>query len=205
MGRFDRKDRFYKQAKAEGRASRASYKLEQIQVKFHIVKPGAQVIDLGAAPGSWLEVLSGLVGKSGKVVGIDLLPLKISFRPNIKFFQEDIYDEKTISLIKAEIDQADLVASDMAPDTSGVKFRDSYLSYELAASALDIAKKLLKPGGNFVVKIFPGDEYSGFKKDLGKYFEKVSHYRPEATRKSSSEIYLVGMGFRALDPSTNSG
>jgi len=196
MGQYKRKDSFYKKAKSEGHVSRSYYKIEQIQKKYQVMKRGSRVIDLGCAPGGWLEYASGIVGKEGLILGLDLLPIKINQRENILYFQQDINDEATIDLVKEKVSAADLVMSDMAPDISGVKFRDSFLSYELALEALEIAKQVLKKGGNFVTKIFPGEEFAGFKKELSNYFNQVKQYRPEATRKSSIEVYLIGLSYK---------
>ncbi len=196
MVKYIRKDRFYEKAKDKGFASRAYFKLEQIQKKYRIFRSGDHVADLGSAPGGWLQIAAQLVGKSGKIFGIDLLPVKIPPKENIVVVKGDIYDESVISQIKANLGHVNVVISDMAPDTSGVKFRDSFLSYELADRALEIARHVLEKGGHFVAKIFPGEEFAGFKKELQNHFEKVVQYRPEATRKTSIEVYLVGMGFR---------
>jgi len=195
MGQYDRKDRFYEKAKSEGHASRAYYKIEQIQSKYQIFKTGDSVLDLGCSPGGWLEYLSKIVGNKGKALGIDILPLKIDIRPNIDFIQGDINDEGDISKVKELIGSADVVVSDIAPSISGIKFKDAYLSYELALRALDIAKEILKEGGHFVTKIFPGEELAAFKKELQSQFEKIHQYRPEATRKTSIEVYLIGKGY----------
>lgn len=199
MGNYDRKDRFYKKAKDEGRVSRSSYKIEQIQQRYKLFKKGDRVLDVGAAPGGWSDVVAKLVGEKGLVFGIDLLPLKIQMRPNIRFLQSDIYDEKTISAIKSELGQADVIMSDIAPDTSGVKFRDSFLSYEMVVRTLEIAEQFLKQGGNFVAKIFPGEEFAELKKDMQKKFERVDQYRPAATRDTSIEVYLVGIKYKKAD------
>lgn len=196
MPKYDRKDRFYRKAKEEGKASRAFYKIEQIQQKFKILKKGDMVVDLGCAPGGWMEYISKFIGDGGRILGVDLLPVKIHIRPNMIFIQEDVTNPAMIDKIITKIGKVDSVVSDMAPSTSGVKFRDSYLSYELAMGALEIAKEILKEGGYFVTKIFPGEEFDNFKKELQKYFSKVNQYRPEATRKTSTEVYLVGTGFR---------
>lgn len=198
MGKYERKDRFYIKAKASGRASRASYKLEQIEQKYKVIKRGDRIVDLGASPGGWLEVASKMVGDKGKIFGIDLLPLKIREYPNVSFIQTDVCGSEIVGVIKEELGEVDVVMSDMAPSTSGIKFKDSYLSYELALSALNIAKRVLNVGGNFIVKIFPGDEFQNFKNELVQHFEKVSQYRPEATRKTSIEVYLVGIGYKGL-------
>ena len=196
MGQYDRKDRFYRKAKEEGLASRASYKLLEIQKKFKVIKRGDIVLDLGAAPGGWLQVAGEIVGEKGMVFGIDLLPLKIAIPKNVTFHQGDIRDEGSYKEFCEKNVRADLVVSDMAPNTSGVRFKDAYLSYELAKAALDITKRFLRPGGNFVAKIFPGEEFAKFKDELGLYFEKVMQYRPEATRKTSIEVYLIGLGLK---------
>lgn len=212
---YNRKDHYYKKAKAEGRASRASYKLEQIQAKFRVIKKGDRVFDLGCAPGSWMEVVSEMVGENGFVVGIDLLPLKIQLRKNMCYVQGDINDEvalkeigcgyaarnvlrSTINVSSRATDQRmvfDVIISDMAPNTSGVSFKDSYLSYELDVQALEVAKKYLKTGGNFIAKIFQGEEVDIFRKELRAAFKKVETYIPDATRQGSKELYLVGLGF----------
>lgn len=196
MVKYIRKDRFYDKAKEKGYASRAYFKLEQIQKKYRILRPGDHVVDLGCAPGGWIQIVENLVGKSGKIFGIDLLPVTISPKEKTVIVQGDIYDESVISQIKETLGRVNVVISDMAPDTSGVKFRDSYLSYELADRALEIARAVLGKGGHLVTKIFPGEEFAGFKKELQNHFEKVVQYRPEATRKTSIEVYLVGMGFK---------
>ena len=196
MGKYVRKDRFYDKAKEKGYASRAYFKLEQIQKKYRILKAGDGVVDLGCAPGGWLQVAAELVGKGGKVFGIDLLPVTISPKENVTIVQGDIYDDSVITEIKGELRSVNVVLSDMSPSISGVKFKDKHLSHELAVRALEIVVAILSPGGHFVTKIFPGEEFAGFKKELQGHFEKVVQFRPEATRKSSIEVYLVGMGFK---------
>lgn len=206
MGRFDRKDSFYMKAKAEGKASRAYYKLEQIQQKYQIIKRGDRVVDLGCAPGGWIQEAVKIVGSEGRIFGIDLLPVHIGALDNVTIKEGDINEPSLISEIKKTLGNVSVVLSDIAPDISGIKFKDSYLSYELAMRALNISREILKEGGNFIVKIFPGEEFVGFKKEMKKNFSKVIQHRPPATRKSSIEIYLVGIGFhKNLHPSTGSG
>jgi len=244
---YNRKDHYYKKAKEEGFASRAVYKLEQIQSKFHVIKKSDHVLDLGAAPGGWMQVVSEWVGSQGLVAGIDLLPLKIPLKPNMRFVRGDIKIPPVPSFSKGgdsdippfakggeldippfvkggeldippfakggELDippfvkggeggfKYDVILSDMAPNTSGVAFKDAYLSYELCLMALDVAKKMLKPGGNFVAKIFQGEEVENFKKELQSCFKKVEHYIPPATREGSKELYLVATKFNIQAPS----
>lgn len=201
---YNRKDHYYKKAKEEGRASRASYKLEQIQSKFRIIRKNDYVLDLGCAPGGWLEVSSELVGPKGIVVGVDILPLKIQLKPNVRYIQGDIGDPKIIDIIPPNPPlekggeggfKFDSILSDMAPNTSGVAFKDCYLSYELNCMALRTAQKMLKKGGNFVTKIFQGKEVETFKKNLRKCFKNVEVYIPPATRQMSKELYLVAIDY----------
>ena len=195
---YNRKDHYYKKAKEEGFASRAVYKLEQIQSKFRVIKKGDKVIDLGCAPGGWLQKLSEMVGGKGMVAGIDILPIKIKCPNNVKFVLGDINDEAALGATFAELGGvADVVVSDMAPNTSGLAFKDCYLSYELCMMALEVAQKILKENGNFVAKIFQGKELDDFRLELRKYFKKVNTYAPPATREGSKELYLVGIGYHS--------
>ena len=198
---YERKDHFYKRAKREGKVSRAVYKLAELQKRFHLVKRGDVVLDLGCAPGGWMKEVSPLVGDSGKVIGVDLLPLKTSVPKNSLFILGDLTEESSRKAIRdASGGEVSSVLSDMAPNLSGVAFADAYRSFELATLALDVCGDLLKDGGNFVVKIFPGDELEGYLAKLKKRFAKVTMLTPEATRKTSSERYIVCQGFRRGSP-----
>lgn len=193
---YNRKDYYYKKAKAEGKASRAAYKLTQLDAKFHLIKRGDSVIDLGCAPGGWIQEISHIVGASGKIVGVDLLPIKIHLSANARFILGNIEDD-TILLKVVDIlgKKADVIVSDMAPNTSGVAFADAYRSFELATKALEGCHSLLKEGGNFLVKIFMGEEVEAFRKTLQQSFKKVNTVTPPATRKESKEIYFVCTGY----------
>jgi 23S rRNA (uridine2552-2'-O)-methyltransferase len=194
---YERKDHYYRRAKREGKASRATYKLAELQRRFRLVKKGDIVVDLGCAPGGWIEELSPLVGIGGRVIGIDVLPLKIQLPKNCRFVEGDIAEEESLSEIEALAEgEVDAVLSDMSPNLSGIAFADAYRSFELAARALEACARLLRRGGNFVVKIFPGEEFPRFAKELEESFEEVSTVVPDATRKTSSERYLVAKGFR---------
>ncbi|MBI2091792.1 MAG: RlmE family RNA methyltransferase [Deltaproteobacteria bacterium] len=193
---YNRKDYYYKKAKDEGRASRASFKLEQIQSRYHIIKRGDVVLDLGAAPGSWMEVVSEIVGDKGFVVGVDLLPLKVKLKTNMQFFQGDLNQTEEILSHLHQTEEVDVVLSDMAPNTSGVAFKDAYLSYELCLKALEAAETLLKSGGNFIAKIFQGKEVDDFRRELRRHFSKIETYIPPATRVTSKEIYLIAIGYK---------
>ncbi len=194
---FKRKDHFYKRAKQEGKASRAVYKLDELQRRFKLVQKGDTVIDLGCAPGGWMQEVAAFVGPKGRVVGIDLLPLKLSLPKQCHFIQGDINDDEAMAEVeKASGGKAEAVLSDMSPDISGIAFADAYRSYELSLTALEFARRMLKPDGNFVVKIFPGEEFKDYMAEIKKHFRKVSSVIPEATRKTSSERYLVAVGFK---------
>ena len=194
---YDRKDHFYKKAKREGKASRAAYKLSELQKRFTLIRKGGTVVELGSAPGGWMQELSAMVGPTGRVVGIDILPLKIQVPKNCAFFLGDITDEKLLLEISAKSGgKADAVVSDIAPNISGVAFADAYRSYELANLAFESCARLLKFDGNFLAKIFPGDEFEGFVKKLKVNFKTVKVVVPEATRKTSSERYIVCIGYK---------
>lgn len=194
---YDRKDHFYKKAKREGKVSRAVYKLAELQQRFRLVKKGDIVLDLGCAPGGWLQEMAPLVAPTGKVVGIDLLPLKIQPPKGCVFIKGDLTDPASQERIAEEAGRlANCILSDMAPNLSGVAFADAYRSYELAVLAFEMCERFLGNNGNFVVKIFPGEELEGYLVDLKKRFAKVTMLTPEATRKTSSERYIVATGFR---------
>ena len=194
---YDRKDHFYRKAKKEGKASRAAYKLSELQKRFALIRKSGTVVELGSAPGGWMQELSSMVGPNGKVVGIDILPLKIQVPKNCTFFLGDIKDKKLLKEISEKIGgKSDAVVSDIAPNISGVAFADAYRSYELANLAFESCQHLLKSDGNFLAKIFPGDEFEGFVKKLKANFKSVKVIVPEATRKTSSERYLVCIGYK---------
>lgn len=194
---FKRKDHFYKKAKREGKASRAVYKLSELQKRFKLIPKGGVVIDLGCAPGGWMQELAQFVGPGGKVVGIDLLPLKVGLPAQCSFIRGDINDEGVLDEVEALAGHGvDAVLSDMSPNLSGIAFADAYRSFELAQAALDFAHRVLKQGGSFVAKIFPGAEFKDFVVELKKDFTSVHTVVPDATRKTSSERYLVAKGYR---------
>ncbi|MDO8527384.1 MAG: RlmE family RNA methyltransferase [Deltaproteobacteria bacterium] len=197
---YDRKDRYYQKAKNEGFASRAVYKLLEIQKKFKIWRAGSTVLDLGCAPGGWLQILSKELGPKGKIVGIDRLPLKIHLPSNVIFIQKDFEQDLTADLEQALSGQreVDLILSDLSPDISGIAFRDTYRSYELSLKVWQVAQKFLKKNGHLVIKVFPGREVDDFKKELKKSFTRFDTFIPEATRKTSSEVYLVALGRKII-------
>lgn len=194
---YERKDHYYKRAKAEGKASRAAYKISQLHQQFHLFRRGDNVVDLGCAPGGWLQEVSAFVGPQGKVVGVDLLPLKITLPKNVMFIPGDLRVPGIATAIRGHLGgEADVALSDMAPNTTGVAFTDAYRSFELANFAFETCRQLLKDDGKFVVKIFTGDEVKVFRQTLAKCFTTVTIVTPPATRKGSFEIYLVCTGYK---------
>ncbi len=194
---YKRKDSYYLQAKKEGYRSRAAYKLTQILQAERIVRPGYFVIDAGAAPGGWSQVLLPLVGKKGRIAAIDILPMDALPGDNFRFFQDDL----SLPSLPARIleflgRKADLVVSDAAPNTTGIAFTDQARSADLVRIVLSLARHTLKDGGAFLAKIFEGPEADAVFRELQAEFEKVRRIRPAATRKESFELYLLAKGFR---------
>ncbi len=186
---FNRKDYFYKKAKEEGFRSRAAYKLLEIQKKYKIFKKGDYVLDLGCAPGGWIQVAIRFIGKNGKIKGIDLLDVKPFNNSNIEIIKGDIFDYDFSQ------EKFDVIISDMAPNTSGIKHADYFKSYELCETAFYIAKKSLKNHGNLVLKIFQGKEFNELRGKLKKNFKIISVFKPKSSRSTSSETYLVCKDF----------
>ncbi|MBU8537852.1 RlmE family RNA methyltransferase [Falsiroseomonas tokyonensis] len=186
-------DPFVKEAKARGLRSRAAFKLEQMDDKFRLLKPGARVVDLGAAPGGWTQV--ALARGAGRVVGIDLLP--IDPIAGAILMQGDFQEVEAEHRVLAALDgQADLVMSDMAPNTTGHNATDHLRIMALAEIALDFAGRVLAPGGGFVTKVLAGGSEKEFLATLKRDFAVVRHAKPPASRKDSAELYVVATGYR---------
>jgi 23S rRNA (uridine2552-2'-O)-methyltransferase len=198
MGTYQRKDHYYKKAKEKGLPSRASFKIEEILKKFSLVKAGDTVLDLGAAPGGWTVILAKAVGPRGRVLAIDLNPLPKAPPPNCRFLQADLQNPEAEEWLKDQLAEhkAACLCSDMSPKLSGISFKDAYQSYELGQLALEVAKRWLSQGGHFVAKIFPGEEFQTFLKSMRDHFDKVKVFEPESSRKTSREVYVLGMGFK---------
>ena len=194
--RMHKQDPYYKHAKAEGYRSRAAYKLKQINNKFKLIRNGDLVLDLGSAPGGWAQVATELVGKSGKVVGVDLD--QVDDVDDVTFLVGDITERETVEMIKELLngELVDVLISDASPNISGNYSVDQARSVYLAEAALDMAKQFLKPGGNFIVKVFEGSDFSGFISKIKSAFRKRKNLSPAASRSRSSEIYAIGIGFK---------
>jgi 23S rRNA (uridine2552-2'-O)-methyltransferase len=189
-----RNDPYSKAAKKMDYRSRASFKLIQIDDKFKILKRGAIVADLGAAPGGWLQVAAERVGPKGKVVGVDLQPIEPI--EGVETVQGDMRKEETVlDMLEALGGKADVVLSDMSPNISGSYSMDHARSVDLCEHALEFAEKVLRPGGALVMKIFEGDMMPEFMKRVKSIFKEVKLYGPDASRASSSEIYIIARDF----------
>jgi len=189
-----RQDSFFNKAKKEGYPARSVYKLKEIDQKYKIIKKGDIVLDLGCAPGSWIMYISEKIGQRGKVLGIDIQEMKIKRRENVEFIKGDA--KKVIDSI--EIKKFDVVVSDMAPKTTGVKLTDAAKSLELAEEAFKIVQKTLKIKGHFIVKIFESEDTIQFVNILKKYFSIVKRCSPRAIRKQSREFYVVCKNYKNL-------
>jgi len=192
-------DPYVKAAKARGLRSRAAFKLEEMDAKYHLLKPGGRVVDLGAAPGGWIQVSLARVGERGRVIGIDLL--EIPAIAGAMLLQGDFQDPAQEARVVAALDgPADLVLSDMAPNTTGHAATDHLRIMALAEIALEFALKVLTPGGGFVSKVFAGGSEKAFLDTLKRSFAVVRHAKPPASRKDSAELYVVATGLKPRPP-----
>jgi 23S rRNA (uridine2552-2'-O)-methyltransferase len=189
-------DEYVKKAQALGYRSRSTFKLIEIQEKDKILKPGMTVVDLGAAPGGWSDYAKKTVGRSGRVVALDLLA--IDPIPEVHFIQGDFREDEVLEELYRVIDGApiDLVLSDMAPNMSGNKSMDQPRAMYLAELALDMAITVLKKGGVFLIKVFQGKGSEAFKKQIEQHFQTVIIRKPKASRPRSNEIYILAKGFK---------
>jgi 23S rRNA (uridine2552-2'-O)-methyltransferase len=184
---------FYLKAKEEKYRARSAYKLLDLQKKFHLIKQGNFVIDCGAAPGSWSQVAMQFVGDKGKVLAIDILPVS-QLSGSFTFLKANLMKPDIIDKIKELLDRpADLVMSDAAPEFSGIRMMDIGRAMDLNLAILEIAKKILKTGGNFVCKAFQGPDFQDFVKEVRKIFKDVHLEKPEASLKESAEVYIVAL------------
>ena len=189
---YKKPDHFTKKAKKEGFAARSVYKLEEIQRRFQILKPGMKVHDLGCYPGSWCKYLIQKVGKRGLVVGVDYSAP--AFGGGV-WLEKSVYDVTAQELLEILEGPADLVVSDMAPATTGNRLSDHVLQIELADQAWVLARQILKPGGSFVAKVFDGEDANRFCARVKSECKKTKRLKPEATRRQSREFFLIGQQF----------
>ena len=191
-------DAFVRKAQAAGARSRARYKLEQIDKRDRLIRPGTSIVDLGAAPGGWSEYAAERLRGRGKVVAVDRLPIEPV--ENVKVLQMDLASDSAIPDILAALggERCDLVLSDAAPNVSGIRDADAALSVELATRILELARGLLRPGGHLLLKIFEGADVPEFVSELAKCFGEVRRRKPSASRAQSREIYLLARNFRMV-------
>lgn len=186
-------DKYFQMAKEKGYRARSSFKLLDIQKKFRVLKPGDKVIDLGAAPGSFIQVITEIIGPKGKVLGVDLQTIEPLDKSNIQTVRGDILDtDKMLSLFEQTgFEKVDVLTSDLAPKTTGIKDIDQGLSVELTDQAFFLATKTLKPGGHFVGKVFEGADLPWLLRRVKRKFKKVSLFKPPSCRDRSFERFIV--------------
>jgi 23S rRNA (uridine2552-2'-O)-methyltransferase len=192
-----RNDPYVQRAQRDGYRSRACYKLLELQDKDKLIRPGMTVVDLGSAPGGWSQVAAELVGHNGRVIASDILHM--DGLAGVEFIKGDFTEELVFDQIVATIADVsvDLVVSDMAPNMSGMSAMDQPRSMYLVELALDMARRVLSPGGTFVTKIFQGEGFDGFMGDARSSFSRVLTRKPQASRPRSKEVYLVAKDYRA--------
>ena len=189
-------DPYVKQAQKDGYRSRASYKLLEVQEKYKLIRPGMSVVDLGAAPGGWSQVTSRLIGGQGRLIASDIL--EMDSIPDVTFIQGDFTQDEVLAQILEAVgnSQVDLVISTMAHNMSGTPEVDMPKAMFLCELALDLAARILKPGGNFVIKVFQGEGFDAYVKDARRKFDKVQMIKPDSSRGSSREQYMLAWGYR---------
>lgn len=192
---YNPNDKFFRRAKEQGYRARSVFKLEAIQNRFHLIKPNHHVLDLGAAPGSFIQYIHRLIDDRGVVVGIDLKPIELFKSENIFTFVGDIFDESVYLLIeeKTGLKKFDVITSDLAPSTTGIKSVDAGRSFQLNKQVLFVAQQYLKKGGHIVLKAFPGVDHDQLLALVKKQFKQVKLFKPDAVRSSSREVYVIGI------------
>lgn len=190
--RFTPNDKWSQRAAKEGYRARSVYKLQEIDERFHLLQPGMTVLDLGAAPGSWLQYVSEKIGPRGKGIGFDLQPIE-HIAENVHTYQTDITDFDAIQKVLSDegIEKVDLLISDLAPKTSGIKDVDQWKSIELSHAVHAVAKRFLKTHGYCVMKVFRGADFDEFLKELKQEWQLVKTMQAAASRDRSFEIYVI--------------
>ena len=190
-------DDYSRQAKEEDYPARSVYKLKEIQKKYRLIRKGDRILDLGCAPGSWSLYAAKLIGKQGKLLGIDLQTVTHKMPAHVETLEADVMKIDKAWLEEQDVlNEFDVILSDMAPSTTGTKMLDATRSFQLCQAALEIAEIALKPGGSFVCKIFQGEEFSEFSESVKARFQNHRIFKPRSSRKESKEIYVLGIGFR---------
>ena len=190
-----RRDQYYRLAKEKGYRSRAAFKLSEIIRSYRIIKRGDWVIELGAAPGGWTQVVAETLGNEGYVLGVDIQPVESLKQSQVGFMKLDITSDSAVKLLEERFpNKVDVVVSDVSPNVSGAWDLDHSRQIHLARRSLEIARSTLRSGGNFLVKAFQGGELKDFLSEVKSSFRSVRLVKPRATRASSSELYILGLG-----------
>lgn len=195
-GSYRFQDHYFHRAKKDHYLARAVYKLEEIQNRHRLMRPGDRVLDLGAAPGSWVQLASGVVGPRGSVTAVDVKPMEHAFGGNVTVLRQDVFEEALMERLIPDYAPFDVVLSDMAPATSGIRSADSARSALLFERALAVAEATLRPGGHFLAKIFQGSEFHDLLIRVKRRFRRVKVVKPDASRKVSREIYVLGLEYK---------
>lgn len=198
MGNFKVKDHYFDKAKRENYLARSIYKLEEIDQKYKVLKPGNLVVDFGYYPGSWIQYTSKIIGDEGRVVGIDIQEVntKLSGVKNVRVYQKDIFNIADLSQLDVS-DQFDVVLSDMAHSTTGIQSLDQIRSLNLVESVIGLLPKFLRPGGNFVIKVFDSQMAQNYLKEQKNRFNEFHYLKPKSTRSVSKEFFVIGKHFKA--------
>jgi 23S rRNA (uridine2552-2'-O)-methyltransferase len=186
------KDHYFHKAKRDGYVARSAYKLEEIDKKHRLLRKGNLVLDLGCSPGSWLQYAAGKVGEQGQVLGVDLQTVKLSLPKNVKVLQADIF-EMTVKDLEMNGDMVDVILSDMAPKTTGIRDTDAQRSYALNQQVFELSGDLLRPHGTLLVKAFQGAPLEQLRREFSSSFAQVKLCKPKSSRSESVEIFLLGL------------
>lgn len=190
------KDKWFIKAKQQGYRARSAFKLIDIQSKYRLIKKGDTVLDLGAAPGSFMQAILKFIGDEGQVLGVDLQEIESFDTANAYTIQGDIFSEKTAQEIVEHFGEVNVVTSDLAPKTSGIRDVDQARSVELVEAALEISTKVLKAHGHFVAKVFEGEDFQYLLRQVKKKFKSVKCFKPPSCRDRSFETYIIAMDFK---------
>lgn len=188
-------DHYFHKAKGEGYVARSAYKLQEIDQKHSVFRKGQRVLDLGCSPGSWLQYAAKAVGPQGHITGIDLSPVKLQLPNFVSVFQADIYDKSTEAYLEQPFD---VIISDMAPKTTGIRSVDAQRSYDLCEHVVLLADQFLKTDGHLLIKAFQGGAFGQLKQTFQQRYQKVKICKPQSSRKESVEIFLLGQHKKAL-------
>ncbi len=191
------RDHYFLKARKEGYVARSAFKLEEMDRKFRLLNRGQRVLDLGCAPGSWLQYAATRVLPEGTLVGLDLKPVEVKLPNKVRIIRKDIFQVRDEDFLQNPV--FDILLSDMAPGTTGIRSVDVQRSYELNSCALKLSNRILKSGGTLVVKAFQGEPLNRLKEEFRSCFESLKLFKPRSSRNESIEIYLLGFNHKPLE------